>query len=114
MKKDVILIMGDVFYTTNRQIRVTIARTFIVFLQTKERRINMPRPGKITLESGASHFYCGGCGNTKSVKQGVYKGLVAYSNGDDTTSEHYVVWKLLCKECYTGEKESKEKEKVIK
>jgi len=65
----------------------------------------MPRPGKITLESGATHFYCDGCGNTKPVKQGVYKGLIAHSNGDDTTSEHYVVWKLLCKACYTGIKE---------
>lgn len=65
----------------------------------------MPRPGKITLESNASHFHCAGCGSTKPVKQGVYKGLVAYSLGDDKDSEHYVKWRLLCKECYTGEKE---------
>ena len=71
----------------------------------------MPRPGKITLESGASHFCCAGCGSTKPVKQGVYKGLVAYSNGDDTESRHYVKWGLLCKECYTGQKKEGKKEK---
>ena len=71
----------------------------------------MPRPGKISLESNATHFYCAGCGTTKPVKKGVYKGLVAYSNGDDTYSEHYVKWKLLCKECYTGIKEDKKDKK---
>lgn len=67
----------------------------------------MPRPGKISLDSNASHFQCAGCGSVKPVKAGVYKGLVAYSLGDDTSSEHYVKWKLLCKECYTGKKEDK-------
>jgi Fe2+ or Zn2+ uptake regulation protein len=72
----------------------------------------MPKPGKITLESDASHFYCAGCGNIKPVKQGVYKGLVAYSNGDHADSSHYVAWKLLCKECYTGKKEEIKDKKV--
>lgn len=68
----------------------------------------MPRPGKISLDSGASHFHCVGCGTTKPTKLGVYKGLVAYSNGDDHDSSHYVKWGLLCKECYTGKKKGKE------
>lgn len=71
----------------------------------------MPKPGKIILESGATHFSCAGCGSVKPITAGVYKGLVAYSFGDDTSSEHYIKWRLLCKECYTGKKEEiKEKE----
>jgi len=77
----------------------------------------MPKPGKITLESGATHFSCAGCGSVKPVTVGVYKGLVAYSLGDDIESRHYIKWRLLCKECYTGKKEEvkdKKSERKIK
>ncbi len=59
----------------------------------------------IKLKTDATHYICGGCGNLKRIKDGVYKVKIAYNNTSNSQQNGiglYAKWKIVCEDCFMG------------